>query len=264
MRTERVAHRDDQRLRDFLDLRDTQMRAAREPAEGFFLAEGEVTIQRALAAGYEPRAILTTARWLDALTDIEAVAYVVSDDVLESTTGFPVHRGALASFARRSLPTVSEVIGQARRVTVLEDLVDHTNVGTIFRSAAGLGWDAVLVTTRCGDPLYRRAIRTSMGAVFGVPWTRLDHRAGLAELGAAGFTRVALTPETDAVPIDAFDPPARIALLIGSEGPGLSASWRDAADARVRIPMYADIDSLNVAAAAAIALCAAGPRTSQG
>ena len=187
---------------------------------------------------------------------------LTADTVGLATIGFPLHRGALASFARRPLAPVEAIVGNAQRVVVLEDLVDHTNVGAIFRSAAALGWDAVVVTTRCGDPLYRRAVRTSMGAVFDVPWTRLDHRVGLAELGSEGFTTVALTPDAAAVSIETFDPPGRIALLIGSEGPGLSAEWLAAADARVRIPMHAGVDSLNVAAAAAIALYTAGPPSS--
>ena len=182
MRAVRVADRHDPRLRDFLDLRDTQMRAAREPAEGFFLAEGEATIRRAFDAGYAPRAVLTTERWLAALDDLDVVAYVVPEDVLEATTGFPVHRGALASFERRPLPAPAAVLTDAERVVVLEDLVDHTNVGAIVRSAAAFAWDAVLLTPRCADPLYRRAVRTSMGAVFAVPWTRIDHRDGIEQL----------------------------------------------------------------------------------
>jgi tRNA G18 (ribose-2'-O)-methylase SpoU len=260
MRPVRIADRHDPRLRDFLDLRDTQMRAAREPAEGFFLAEGAVTIRRALAAGYEPRAVLTTERWVDALRDLEATAYVVPDDVLEATTGFPVHRGALASFARRPLPTPGTLITEARRVVVLEDLVDHTNVGAIIRSAAAFGWDAVLLTTRCADPLYRRAVRTSMGAVFAVPWTRIDHRGGIQELHTAGFTVAALTPDLDAVALDAVEATSRLAVAVGSEGPGLSARWLDGADLHVRIPMHGPVDSLNVAAAAAVALYALGER----
>jgi tRNA G18 (ribose-2'-O)-methylase SpoU len=260
MRIERVTGRDDPRVHEFLDLRDTQMRSAREPAEGFFLAEGEVTIRRALAAGYAPRAFLTTERWLDAFADIDVVAFLTDDDVLAGTTGFPVHRGALASFSRRPLPPLDDVLREAHRVVVLEDLVDHTNVGAIFRAAAGLGWDAVLVTPRCGDPLYRRSVRTSMGAVLAVPWTRLDHRAGPAELAAAGFTRVAMTPGADATPIDDVIPADRLALLVGAEGPGLTDRWLSAADVRARIPMHAGIDSLNVATAAAIALHRFGRR----
>ena len=136
---------------------------------------------------------------------------------------------------------------------VLEDLVDHTNVGAIFRSAAALGWQAVLVTPRCGDPLYRRAVRTSMGAVFTVPWTTIDHASGIDVLHAAGFMVVALTPE-EATKIDALDPPERCAMIVGTEGPGISPAWLASADARVRIPMHAGIDSLNVSTAAAIAL----------
>jgi tRNA G18 (ribose-2'-O)-methylase SpoU len=258
MRVERVLDRDDPRLHEFLDLRDTQMRAAREPAEGFFLAEGEATIRRALAAGYAPRALLATERWIEPFADVNVVALLATDDVLEATTGFPVHRGALASFARRPLASVQTVIGPARRVVVLEDLVDHTNVGAIFRSAAALGWDAVLVTPRCGDPLYRRSVRTSMGAVFAVPWTRIDHRTGLEELARAGFVRVALTPSARAAPIDVSERADRMALLVGAEGPGLSKRWLANADLAVRIPMHAGVDSLNVSAAAAVALYALG------
>ena len=258
MRIERVVDRDDPRLHEFLDLRDTQMRAAREPTEGFFLAEGEATIRRALAAGYEPRALLATDRWVERFADVDVLALVVADDVLEATTGFPVHRGALASFRRRPLPPVASVVRDARRVVVLEDLADHTNVGAIFRSAAGLGWDAVLVTTRCGDPLYRRSVRTSMGAVFAVPWTRLAHRTGLDELAGAGFTLVALTPGAEAPLLDEVPAADRVALLVGTEGWGLSDRWRVAADICARIPMHAGVDSLNVSTAAAIALYVLG------
>jgi tRNA G18 (ribose-2'-O)-methylase SpoU len=245
----------DPRLRDFLDLRDVQMRTAREPAEGFFLAEGTRTIRRAAAAGYRPRSVLTTDRWLDELGDLDATAFVVPLDVLRATTGFPVHRGALASFERRPLPAVASVLGAAPRVVVLEDLVDHTNVGAIFRSAAALGWDGVLVTARCGDPLYRRAVRTSMGAVFTVPWTRIDDGAGIDAIREAGFTVLALTPDGDD-DIASVAPAERRALVVGTEGAGVSAAWRAAADRRVRIPMHAGIDSLNVSTAAAIALYA--------
>jgi tRNA G18 (ribose-2'-O)-methylase SpoU len=245
----------DPRLRDFLDLRDVQMRTAREPAEGFFLAEGTRTIRRAAAAGYRPRSVLTTDRWLDELGDLDATAFVVPLEVVRATTGYPVHRGALASFERRPLPTVASVLGAASRVVVLEGLVDHTNVGAIFRSAAALGWDAVLVTARCGDPLYRRAVRTSMGAVFTVPWTRVDDEAGVEAIRDAGFTVLALTPDGDD-DIASVARAERRALIVGTEGAGVSAAWRAAADRRVRIPMHAGIDSLNVSTAAAIALYA--------
>ncbi|HEX3299524.1 MAG TPA: RNA methyltransferase [Actinomycetota bacterium] len=245
----------DPRLSPFLDLRDTRMRAAREPAEGFFLAEGILTIRRALAAGYEPRAVLATERMLADLDDVDVTAYVVSDRVLEATTGFPVHRGALASFSRRPMPDAAAMLEGAARVVVLEDLVDTTNVGAIFRAAAALGWDAVVLSARCGDPLYRRAVRTSMGAVFTVPWTRVAHHDGIDVLHGAGLTVIALTPSAS-VDIGTIEPPLRGALLVGSEGPGVSRRWLDAADLAVRIPMHHEIDSLNVATAAAIGLYA--------
>jgi tRNA G18 (ribose-2'-O)-methylase SpoU len=253
MEVVRIGDPADPRLRDFLDLRDTAMRAAREPEEGFFLAEGELTIRRALAAAYRPRAVLTTEEWLESLIDIEAPTLVVADDVLRATTGFPVHRGALASFERKPLPSLDAVVGPARRVVVLEDLADHTNVGAIFRSAAALGWDAVVLTPRCGDPLYRRAVRTSMGAAFTVPWTRLDHRAGVESLRGAGLAVIALTPDGDQDIAD-LEVPERLALVVGTEGPGVSERWRASVDAQVRIAMHGGIDSLNVSNAAAIAM----------
>jgi tRNA G18 (ribose-2'-O)-methylase SpoU len=255
MRRVRVEDPADPRLGPFLDLRDTQLRSVREPAEGFFLAEGVRTIRRALSAGYEPQAILATERMLEDLGDVDVTAFVVSAEVLEATTGFPVHRGALASFARRPVADVATVLAGADRVVVLEDLVDTTNVGAIFRSAAALGWDAVVLSARCGDPLYRRAVRTSMGAVFSIPWTRVDHRSGMDVLREAGLTVVALTP-AGTIDVASVERPARCALLVGSEGPGISRSWLAAADLRVRIPMVGGVDSLNVSTAAAIALYA--------
>ena len=179
MRLVRIADRHDPRLRDFLDLRDTQMRAAREPAEGFFLAEGEVTIRRALAAGYEPRAVLTTDRWIEALDDLASPPTWCPTMCSRRPPDSRCTAGRSPASTRRPLPETADLLADAHRVVVLEDLVDHTNVGAIFRSAAAFGWDAVLLTTRCADPLYRRAVRTSMGAVFSVPWTRIDHRGGI-------------------------------------------------------------------------------------
>jgi len=255
MRRVAVDDAGDPRLSPFLNLRDTRMRAAREPAEGFFLAEGVLTIRRALAAGYEPRAVLATEAMLADLDDLDVTAYVVSDRVLEATTGFPVHRGALASFARKPMRDAAALLADAARVVVLEDLVDTTNVGAIFRVAAALGWDAVVLSARCGDPLYRRAVRTSMGGVFTVPWTRVAHRTGIEVLHAAGLTVIALTPSSP-VDLASIEAPPRRALLVGSEGPGVSRRWLDAADLAVRIPMHREIDSLNVATAAAIGLYA--------
>ena len=263
-RAERVDDPDDPRLRDFVRLRDVQLRSKLEPAEGLFLAEGHATILRAIAAGYTLRSAVGSAKHLAGLDDVlarlDAPIYQMEPNALTSTTGFPVHRGALASFDRKPLERPEELVAGAGRVLVLEDLNDHTNLGAVFRSAAALGWRPVLLTPRCADPLYRRAIRTSMGAVFSVPWTRIDWADGAGAIRAAGLSLVALTPSADAAVIDQIDPPGRLALVVGSEGAGISTRWLDAADVRVRIPMYAGIDSLNVAAAAAIALYALGLR----
>jgi tRNA G18 (ribose-2'-O)-methylase SpoU len=190
--------------------------------------------------------------------------YVLPPEVAEQLTGYHVHRGALASMQRLPLPPVPDVLVSARRIVVLEDIVDHANVGAIFRCVAALGFDAVLLAPRCADPLYRRSVKVSMGAVLAVPYTRLpDWRGGLAELRSAGFRLLALTPDPAAVPIgELADSAARsdkatqgdkIALLMGGEGNGLSGRWLAAADQAVRIPMSRGVDSLNVAAAAAIA-----------
>ena len=254
----------DPRLADYVSLTDVHLRRSLEAAHGLFVAEGELVIRRAIAAGYPVRSLLITSDRLAALADLAGgcpgPVYVVAPEIARQLTGYPVHRGALASMRRLPLPPVSEVIAEARRIVVLEDIVDHTNVGAIFRCAAALGFDAVVLAPRCADPLYRRSVRVSMGAVFAVPYARLeDWREGLARIRAAGFRLLALTPAPDAVPIDraraAGGPPdgGRVALLLGTEGDGLSARWRDQADLSVRIPMSGGVDSLNVASAAAIA-----------
>jgi tRNA G18 (ribose-2'-O)-methylase SpoU len=260
VRIEHVSDPLDPRLHDFIDLRDVRLRARLEPAEGLFLAEGETTIRRALAAGYELRSVLCTERWLPRLADVldpsEGPALVVNEDVLTATTGFPVHRGAIGSFARRPTPSVEDVLHEARRAVVLEDLTDHTNVGAILRSALALGMDAALLTPRCADPLYRRAVRTSMGAVFSLPWTRIDWREGPSILRDRGWTLAALTPAPEAEPIGVLSGREPLALAVGAEGPGLSRHWLHASDLRVRIPMRDAVDSLNAAAAAAVAFFA--------
>jgi tRNA G18 (ribose-2'-O)-methylase SpoU len=249
----------DPRLADYRDLRDVQLRTHLEAEHGLFLAEGEKVVRRAVEAGFAPRSFLMAPRWLDGLADVlgpsNAPCYVLSEDLAERVTGFHVHRGALASLARRPLPTVDEVLARARRVLVLEDVVDHTNVGAIFRCGAAFGFDAVLLAPRCADPLYRRSIKVGMGAVFTTPWTRLpDWYDALPDLTARGFTTVALTLAEDAVPIEeAVSGCDRTALVLGSEGHGLSQRWESAADRRAVIPMRPGIDSLNVAAAAAVA-----------
>ncbi|WP_377323033.1 TrmH family RNA methyltransferase [Pimelobacter simplex] len=254
-----IATADDPRLADYRDLRDVELRKHLEAEHGLFLAEGEKVVRRAILGGYPARSFLMAPRWLDGLADVLALSpapcYVVSEALAEEVTGFHVHRGALASLERRPLPTVDDVLDGARSVLVLEDIVDHTNVGAILRSGAALGFDAVLLAPRCADPLYRRAIKVAMGAVFSLPWTRLpDWYDALPDLTSRGFTTVALTLAPDAVPVDeAVAGLDKVALVLGSEGHGLSERWEQTADRRAIIPMAAGIDSLNVAAATAVA-----------
>ena len=249
----------DPRLADYRDLRDVELRKHLEAEHGLFLAEGEKVVRRAVEAGFTPRSYLMAPRWLDGLADVlatsDAPCFVVSEALAEEVTGFHVHRGALASLQRRPLRSLDEVLDGARSVLVLEDIVDHTNVGAILRSGAALGFDAVLLAPRCADPLYRRSIKVAMGAVFTMPWTRLpDWQDALASLSARGFTTVALTLADDATGIEeAVAGLDKVALVLGSEGHGLSSHWERSADRRATIPMRAGIDSLNVAAATAVA-----------
>ncbi|GAB3964911.1 RNA methyltransferase [Actinoallomurus acanthiterrae] len=259
----------DLRLADYVRLRDVNLRKSLEAEHGLFMAEGEKVIRRAVATGYPVRSVLTARRWVEPLSDVfgDAPVYVADDDVVEAVTGFAVHRGALASMERLPLPSVAAVLagdlparGDApRRILVLEDLVDHGNVGAIFRCAAALGIDAVILSPRCADPLYRRSVKVSMGAVFAIPYARMaDWRDGLAEVRAAGFTLLALTPDQSAVPLHKVPRGERAALLLGTEGDGLSSRWLREADHPVCIPMSAGamelgVDSLNVVAATAIA-----------
>jgi tRNA G18 (ribose-2'-O)-methylase SpoU len=253
----------DPRLTDYVGLTDVALRRRTEPQGGLYIAESEKVIRRALAAGHRPRSYLMASRWLTDLADLVERAeadgipvYVGDHDVIESLTGFHLHRGALAAMQRPALPALADVLHDARRVLVLEDVVDHTNVGAVFRSAAALGVDAVLVTPRCADPLYRRSIRVSMGTVFQVPWTRIDPwPGGVEQLHGLGFTVAALALEDDSVGLDdlAADPPSRLALVLGTEGDGLSRRTLAAVDLTVRIPMAGGVDSLNVAAAGAVA-----------
>jgi tRNA G18 (ribose-2'-O)-methylase SpoU len=258
-----VGDADDPRLADYVRLTDMKLRTSMEAAHGLFVAEGEKVVRRALAAGYPPRSLLLTERRLAALTDLldawPAPAYVVPGPVAERVTGYDVHRGVLAAMARRPGRAVGDVLAGARRLIVLEDIVDHGNVGGIFRCAAALGVPAVVLSPRCADPLYRRAVKVSMGAVFAIPYARMtDWHGGLAELREAGFRLLALTPDQSATPITAAALGERAALLLGTEGDGLSSRWRHEADEAVCIPMApgamaAGVDSLNVVAAAAVA-----------
>ncbi|NYE38253.1 tRNA G18 (ribose-2'-O)-methylase SpoU [Nocardioides cavernae] len=256
----------DPRLADYRDLRDVELRKHLEAEHGLFLAEGAKVVRRAVEAGHDARSFLMAPRWLDGLADVlersDGPCFVLSEEMIEQVTGFHVHRGALASLRRQQLPPVDDVLAGARSVLVLEDIVDHTNVGAIFRSGAALGFDAVLLAPRCADPLYRRSIKVGMGAVFSTPWTRLpDWYDALPELSRRGFTTVALTLSEDSVPIEeAVAGVGRLALVLGSEGHGLSPRWEASADRRAIIPMAAGIDSLNVAAATAVACYAAARR----
>ncbi len=278
----------DPRLADYVRLTDVELRKSLEASHGLFMAEGEKVIHRAVAAGYAVRSLLATERKAAALASLADVcggpAYVVPDEVADRLTGYHVHRGALAAMDRRPLPAVPEVLDGARnpvilediidhtnvggaiqhtkpanRVLVLEDIVDHGNVGGIFRCAAALGIDAVILSPRCADPLYRRAVKVSMGAVFAVPYARMtDWYGGLAELRSAGFRLLALTPDQSATAIDKVTMGERVALMLGTEGDGLSSRWLHESDQPVCIPMNpaamaVGVDSLNVVAAAAIA-----------
>lgn len=256
-------------LADYSRLTDVALRRVSEPAGGLYIAESSKVITRALAAGHRPRSVLLQEQWL---ADIEPLlepypdvpVFVGDAAVLERLTGYHLHRGALAAMHRPVLPDPADLLRDARRVVVLEDIVDHTNVGAIFRAVAGLGADAVLVTPRCADPLYRRSVRVSMGTVLQVPWTRLpEWDAAVPLLHDAGFHIAALALADDAVTLDAFaaDPPERVAMVFGAEGDGLSRRALAAADTVVTIPMLHGVDSLNVAAASAVALWALRARS---
>lgn len=267
----------DSRLDDYTRLKDVKLRSKIEPERGLYMAESASVIERAIRAGHRPRSFLMSKRWLPTLDKlIEAATgardgadvpvFVADEHVLEQMTGFHLHRGALAAMQRPVLPSLDGLLATARsgeparRVVVLENLVDHTNVGAAFRSAAALGVDAVLVTPQCADPLYRRAVRVSMGTVFQVPWTRLDSwPSDIATLQGAGFTVASLALSDDSVSLDEFaslpalqGPAARLAMVMGTEGDGLG--WRTiaACDYTVKIPMDHGVDSLNVAAASAV------------
>ena len=250
-------------LADYSRLTDVALRRVSEPADGLYIAESTKVIGRALRAGHRPRSVLLQEQWLPDLAPLleheDVPVYVGDAPLLERLTGYHLHRGALASMHRPPLRPVAELLVDARRVVVLEDIVDHTNVGAIFRAVAGLGADAVRVTPRCADPLYRRSVRVSMGTVLQVPWTRLAAwPQGADDLRRAGFEIAALALADDAVPLDVYaaSAPERVALLFGTEGDGLSRSALSHADVTVTIPMLHGVDSLNVAAASAVALWA--------
>ena len=282
MIVQRIQNAEDERVGDYRNLTDVGLRKRLEPEAGLFMAESHQVIARAVAAGYQARSVLTTPRWLEAVGDLplpaDATVLVADEDLVNAITGYRVHRGALAAMARRPLPTIEEVVRDAQRhpvkeaadhtqvsglkshtqgsrIAIFEDIVDHTNLGAGFRSAAALGVGAVLVTPECADPLYRRSVRVSMGAVFDVPWTRVRSWPGdIVVLKSLGYTVVAMTPGEGSSDLDQFDAKTHphLALVLGTEGAGVTAGARTMADFRLRIPMAGGVDSLNVAAAAAV------------
>ncbi|MBQ3106541.1 MAG: RNA methyltransferase [Eggerthellaceae bacterium] len=300
-----IASLEDPRLDVYARLTEAQLRNKLEPEKGIFIAESGKVIERALEGGMEPLSLLMEAKWLPSmqhvLTDVEArfpgtPVFVAPHEQLERLVGFELTRGALAAFHRPPLPSVAEVCAGAKRVAVLENITNHTNVGAIFRSAAALGMDAVLVTPSCYDPLYRRAVRVSMGTVFQIPWTYIGlegdetdvktsaaapqanadvktsaaapqananalpkltnwAETGIPQLRELGFTTVALALSDDSLSLD--DPQLaqcdKLALVFGTEGDGLAHSTISRCDYTVKIPMFHNVDSLNVAAASAVA-----------
>ncbi|HEY6812009.1 MAG TPA: RNA methyltransferase, partial [Propionibacteriaceae bacterium] len=224
-----ITDAEDPRLADYVRLRETSLRRHLEAEHGLFIAEGEKVIRRAIEAGFRPRSFLLAERWLGGLRDVltrwpDVPVFVVTEQLAEQITGFHVHRGALASLHREQRHHVDDILTM-RRLVVLEDIVDHTNVGAILRNAAGLGWDGALLSPRTADPLYRRAIKVSMGAVFSLPWARLDAWFRTPEqLAEAGFTTVALTLAPDADDLGevaaALSPDQQVAIMLGTEGAG--------------------------------------------
>ena len=273
---------DDPRLDVYARLTDAQLRNRMEPERGVLIAESSKVIGRALDAGLRAVSLLVSERHMLKEADLmarfaeaypDAPVLVGPGDMLEQLTGFELTRGALAAFRRPKLPDARELLASAKRVAVLEDVTNHTNVGAIFRSAAALGVDAVLVTPGCYDPFYRRAVRVSMGTVFQVPWTYIGDdveganahgnvarkggwsRTGIPLLHEMGFKVAAMALDSRAISLDdpQLNDAERVAIVLGTEGEGLSPATIEAADYTVCIPMHHGVDSLNVAAASAVA-----------
>ena len=244
-------------LDDFRSLTDLEWRSHHEAEHGMFIAEGLTTIHRALAEGLVLRSVLTGTKWVGALRALgipDDRIIEQSDADIETLTGYAVHRGALAAFERPRMPDAETLMTSASRLIITENIVDHANIGSIMRVAAAFGFDGVVLSTSCADPLYRRAVKVSMGTVFRVTWSRADDAVHRAR--EHGLTTLALTPDPSAMDIRTLDATLRshrIAVLLGSEGPGLQGSTLDQATMRVRIPMTEGVDSLNVAAASAVA-----------
>lgn len=259
MSAELVTDPADPRVADYVGLTDLARRVKHEPEKGFFIAEGEQVMLRAAKAGYPLRSVLTGPNRVPPEELPDAPVYQASYPVLEAVTGFHVHRGLLASFGRLPLRDAREVLATAERVLVLEDVNNHTNLGAVFRSAAGLGMDGVLLSPGCCDPLYRRAVRVSMGEVFQLPYAYLPaFPEGLETVREDGFRLLAMTP--GGVDLGTVRVEGRTALLLGAEGPGLTERALAASDLRVGLPMQRGVDSLNIAAAAAVGCWVVGRR----
>lgn len=266
--THRLNTATDEATRFYTQLTDVKLRSVKEPQWGIYIAESSKVIRRALAAGHRPHSFLMSEKWADDLLDVlqahpDVPAYLGTEQELEEVTGFALHRGALAAMARPEPQPLEKLLEGVERIAILEDIVDHTNVGAIFRSAAALNIDLVLITPRCADPLYRRAIRVSMGTVFQVPWARLDSwPQSLQTLQEAGFTTAALALEEDSLSLTelAERKDQKLALILGTEGHGLAKSTLAATQFTVMIPMSHGVDSLNVAAASAVAFWETRPK----
>ena len=255
-------------------LSETQLLHLYEPKEGLFIAESPKVVERALDAGYTPVSILVERGHIlgearDVIARCGAVPIFTADfDVLTQLTGFQLTRGMLCAMQRKALPTVEDICANARRIAVLENVVNPTNIGAIFRSAAALNIDAVLLTPACSNPLYRRAIRVSMGTVFQIPWTHLENsygeneQSGIRQLKELGFKTAAMALSDDSITIDdsRLVEEEKLAIVLGTEGDGLAASTIADCDYTVRIPMAHGVDSLNVAAASAVAFWQLGVR----
>lgn len=255
-------------------LSEAQLLHFYEPKEGLFIAESPKVIERALDAGYEPLSFLAERRHIEGEAKSilsrcgEIPVYTADFDVLTKLTGFQLTRGMLCAMHRKQLPLLAEVCKDAKRVAILENVVNPTNVGAIFRSAAALGIDAVLLTPACSDPLYRRALRVGMGTAFQIPWTYMSSadeawpEKGISRLHELGFKTAAMALNEQSVSIDhpALMEEERLAIILGTEGDGLSDSTIAGCDYTVRIPMYHGVDSLNVAAASAVAFWQLGKR----
>lgn len=255
-------------------LSEVQLRRLYEPEPGIFLAESQIVIKRALAAGYEPVSFLAERQQVQELSEVfgkqmqGVPVYTAELSVLTRLTGYQLTRGVLCAMRRKRLPQAAEILKGKQRIVLLENVMNPTNIGAIFRSAAALNMDAVLLSAGCSDPLYRRAVRVSMGTVFQIPWTYLDGAAekgvlpGIRQVRKAGFKVVSMALRDDSVSINdpALLAEEKLAIVLGTEGQGLLNETIADSDYTVRIPMSHGVDSLNVAAASAVAFWELGRR----